>query len=89
MRMQKLWGLAALMAGLPIADSALRQIEALQLEKESRTPAQQKMDSQLIYAAKQSRHEAIASGVPLLQVAVEFAPDGRILVDIDLVDEEK
>src|SRR5262245_7937096 len=35
------------------------QIQALQAEKEARTPAQRKIDSQLLYAIKMSRGEAI------------------------------
>src|ERR1044071_7563701 len=50
-----------------ISDSAARQIQALIEEKESRTPAQQKMDSQLVYTVKQNRGQAIANGVQTLR----------------------
>ena len=53
-----------------ISESAARQIDALIAEKESRTPAQQKIDSQLLYAAKMNRGEMIADGVTTLQVNV-------------------
>src|SRR5215510_859912 len=49
--------------GERISPSALRQIEALMEEKESRTPAQKKIDSQLIYRLKQKRGQRIAPGV--------------------------
>ncbi len=67
----------------PLGDSARAQIQALQAEKASRTPAQQKMDSQLVQAAKLSRGESFAAGVPSLRPAVTVLPDGRVLVDVD------
>jgi uncharacterized repeat protein (TIGR01451 family) len=79
---------AAIIAGAPnalaeaIRDSALQQISALQMEKASRTPAQQKMDSQLIYALKQSLKQVIAPGVTNLLVAVH--PDAKQRVQMDL-----
>lgn len=65
-----------------ISASALQQIEALISEKESRTPAQQKIDSQLIYAAKMDRGEPVATNVQTL--AVDVAPDsqGDVVIDI-------
>ncbi|MBI3881513.1 MAG: S8 family serine peptidase [Verrucomicrobia bacterium] len=66
-----------------LADHTLRQIEALHQEKLARTPAQQKLDSQLIYGAKGARGELIAAGITNLQVDLQFAPDGRVLVDLD------
>jgi PKD repeat protein/subtilisin-like proprotein convertase family protein len=65
-----------------LSDEARRQIRALHDEKESRTPAQRKMDSQLIYAAKQNRGQAIAANVPLLKHTAKLLADGRVLVDI-------
>jgi PKD repeat protein len=66
-----------------LSAAAINQIEALQAEKTSRTSAQQKLDSQLIYAAKERRGLPIAAGVPLLRADVKFAPDGRVLIDIN------
>src|SRR5205809_562311 len=60
-----------------LSPQALGQIAALMDEKASRTPAQQKMDSQLVYAVKMARGEAIAQGVPQLHVGV--ATDGSPL----------
>jgi subtilisin-like proprotein convertase family protein len=64
-------------------DDTLRaQIESLVREKESRTKAQAKIDSQLIYALKMERGEAITDAVPTLEVMVKVEEDGRTLVDI-------
>lgn len=71
---------AAGQAGLP--KSAVDQIGALLLEKENRTPAQRKMDSQLVYASKQKSGKAIAAGVTDLQPAVTYGKDGLVRVDI-------
>jgi hypothetical protein len=71
--------------GNKISDSAARQIKALDDEKDSRTPAQQKIDSQLIYATKQYRGEEIAPGGPTLEVEVGLESDGRVVVDITTI----
>ncbi len=63
-------------------DSALRQIQSLLIEKESRTAEQKKMDPQLIYAAKQQRGEWITNEVQSLTVDVKTDEAGRALVDI-------
>ncbi|MGH9751984.1 MAG: S8 family serine peptidase [Blastocatellia bacterium] len=65
-----------------ISQSALRQIEALMEEKESRTPEQKKIDSQLLYKLKQKRGEWIAPGVESLAAGVQEAADGNVLLDI-------
>ncbi len=65
-----------------LGDLTLRQIEALQQEKTARSPAQRKMDSQLVYEAKRHRNEAIASAASALQPDVTVPGDGRVLVDI-------
>ena len=75
-----------------LSDEARRQIRTLQDEKESRTPVQRKMDSQLIYAVKQGRAlrhltsgaewQAIAVNVPLLKHGAKIQADGRVLVDL-------
>ncbi|MDQ2856310.1 MAG: hypothetical protein M3R68_08275 [Acidobacteriota bacterium] len=51
---------------------AAQQIQSLEDEKESRTPAQQKNDSQLIYAGKMHRGEDVASGIRTLDVDVSL-----------------
>src|SRR5437870_2605513 len=50
-----------------ISAEAIQQISALEAEKESRTPAQRKIDSQLIYATKMHRGQDIAEGVKTLE----------------------
>lgn len=65
-----------------ISDSAQLQIKALLEEKASRTPTQQKIDSQLIYASKMQRGQSIAAGVPTLEVNVGLDGAGTVEVDI-------
>jgi hypothetical protein len=65
-----------------VGESALKQIVALQEEKAARSAAQNKISSQLLYAGKQSRGEAIAPGVRNLQMDLDRDGEGRILVDI-------
>lgn len=62
--------------------NTLAQISALMQEKENRTPAQLKMDSQLVYALKTSRNETIATGVVTLRTPVSVDANGRVEVDI-------
>ena len=75
--------------GGKISESALRQIEALMAEKAARSPSQNKVDSQLLYARKLSRHEPIAEGLDTLRVELERDPADRVWVDIkaDVSDE--
>jgi hypothetical protein len=47
-----------------------------------RTAAQQKLDSQLLYAIYQMRGEAEAKGVPTEPIPLEKDAKGRVLVDI-------
>jgi hypothetical protein len=65
-----------------ISNDVMQQIQALEDEKESRTPAQQKIDSQLLYATKMERAEPIAAGVSSLEVNVNQSDTGRVVVDI-------
>jgi hypothetical protein len=62
---------------------ARAQIRALAQAKANRTPAQRKMGSHLVYAAKKRRGLPVADGVPSQPVLADFAADGRVLVDID------
>ena len=65
-----------------ISESALRQIEALAAEKATRSPSQNKVDSQLLYARKLSRNEPIAEGLNTLRVELDRDQADRVLVDI-------
>ncbi|MGA9768071.1 MAG: S8 family serine peptidase, partial [Blastocatellia bacterium] len=72
-----------------ISEAAQLQIKALLDEKESRTPAQQKIDSQLIYASKMFRGQSIAAGVPTLEVEVGLDSSGKATVDIITIIDDK
>ncbi len=69
--------------GDTLSDSARLQIQALEAEKTARTPAQQKMDSQLVYALEMARTGMIAPGVTNLQIGVQPDATGRVRVDLD------
>ena len=51
-------------------------------EKEARTPAQKKLDSQLLYAIYQMRGEAEAKGVPTEPIVLRRDEKQRVFVDI-------
>src|SRR5262245_53680523 len=68
-----------------ISESAFRQIQALISEKDYRSPAQRKIDSQLLYAFKMSRGENIAAGVSRLEVAVKMDAEEKTVVDITAI----
>jgi hypothetical protein len=72
-----------------ISAAVFQQIQALEDEKESRTPAQRKIDSQLLYAMKMQRAQPIASGVNSLQVNVAASEQGRVVVDISASVDDK
>lgn len=65
-----------------INDSALLPIQTSGNEKESRTPEQQKIDSQLLYAIYQMRGEAEAKGTPTESIRLRKDDKGRVLVDV-------
>jgi hypothetical protein len=68
-----------------LSESALRQIQALEEEAAARTPAQDKIDSQLLYALKKKAAGVATRVAPELQPDVEILADGRVLVDITAV----
>jgi hypothetical protein len=61
---------------------AIRQIEAVMADKASRSPAQRKIASTLLYAAKRERGQPIALGVLVTRGAVERGADGLVAIDI-------
>ena len=65
-----------------ISQEALQQIAALNQEKESRTPAEQRISSRLLYALKRVRGQAIANGVADLQTGVKVDAEGYVDIDI-------
>jgi len=66
-----------------LSPNVLKQIQALQTAKLNRTPAQRKMDSQLIDAEKMRRGEPVAEGITTLRVDLDKDDEGRVLTDID------
>jgi uncharacterized repeat protein (TIGR01451 family) len=72
-----------------ISPEVQAQIEAMVQEKSARTPTQNKIDSQLIYATKMERNEPIAPGVEKLDVDVPLDPAGLTVVDITVNGSEK
>ncbi|MEI9947261.1 MAG: hypothetical protein WDN26_24000 [Chitinophagaceae bacterium] len=64
---------------------AIRQINSLMAEKESRTPAQKKMSSQLVYAYKMRGGQRITADVASLQVDVTKDVQGRVKVELEAV----
>ena len=65
-----------------MAPSASRQIQRLLEEKATRTPAQQKIGSDLLLDQRSTRGSEVAPDVPQLRSEVEVAPGGETLVDI-------
>jgi hypothetical protein len=70
------------LAAEPLSSSALRQIQAVEKEKATRSPAQNKMDSQFVYALRKRAVSVAMRHAPQLQPDVEILADGRVLVDI-------
>jgi hypothetical protein len=65
-----------------MSPEAMAQIEVLMKEKESRTGAQRKMDSRLIYALKTRRGEMIAQGIRTLETDVQYSAQGKVTLDL-------
>ncbi|HWX53143.1 MAG TPA: S8 family serine peptidase [Verrucomicrobiae bacterium] len=61
---------------------AAQQIVALEQEKSSRTPAQQKIDSNLLYTIRMMRGQPAAPGVPFLHTGVDVDQNDNLVVDI-------
>jgi hypothetical protein len=65
-----------------ISPEALAQIEALVLEKETRSATDRKLDSQLIYELKMRAGAQIAPGVQTIEADVPYATDGHAVLDV-------
>lgn len=63
-------------------EGALREIAGLIAEKNARTPTQQKIDSQLLYAANQARTGVASSAAPGLRVDGIADAQGRVEVEV-------
>ena len=64
--------------------SAVSQIQALMSEKASRTPAQLKMDSNLVYALLRERRDPRLGGLTRLRLPTPD-PDGTMEIDVEAV----
>ena len=62
--------------------SLIDQIASLEQDKQLRTPAQQKIDSNILYTIRMMRGESAVSGVAVLDTGVELDERNRIVVDI-------
>jgi len=65
-----------------ISPEALAQIDALLAEKDARTSAQRKIDSQLIYEWKMEAGQQVASGIWAVETDLPYADDGHLVVDV-------
>ncbi|MFN8017205.1 MAG: Ig-like domain-containing protein [Acidimicrobiales bacterium] len=65
-----------------ISPEAAKQIEAIEAEKQSRTPAEQKVDSNLLYAVNEAETGEAVPGAPHLESTTDVS-SGRVEVDID------
>lgn len=68
-----------------VSDRTKQQLAVLFQEKAARTPTQRKINTQLIFAAKQRRTGFITRDVPKLLATLNLERDGRVKVDIDAV----
>jgi subtilisin-like proprotein convertase family protein len=64
--------------------SAVSQIQALMSEKAARTPAQRKMDSNLVYALLRERQDPRLGGLTRLRLPAPD-PDGTMEIDVEAV----
>jgi hypothetical protein len=64
-----------------LSEKAMKQIELMQKEKESRSPTQKKIDSQLLYEIQKSSGKTI-KGMPELKTGIEPDKNGKVLVDV-------
>jgi hypothetical protein len=65
-----------------ISPEALAQIDALLAEKDARSAAQRKIDSQLIYERKMEAGQPVASGIWAVETDLPYADDGHLVVDV-------
>jgi subtilisin-like proprotein convertase family protein len=70
---------------VPLSAELRNQITALQAEKESRTPAQRKMDSQLVHLVRKQRGEKLGAGLEAFEKGVKASESGSELVDLNCI----
>jgi len=71
-----------LSTGAAASRSGVRPQRPVPSEKEARTPAQAKINSQILYEIYRRRGEAARKGVPPGQTGVDVDARGRALVDV-------
>lgn len=69
-------------SSMPIAPSALAQIQTLVQEKQSRTPAQQKINSAILYTIRYRRRDNLFKRVPDLDTFVKLTNDGKARINL-------
>lgn len=69
-------------SSMPIAPSALAQIQTLVQEKQSRTLAQQKINSAILYTIRYRRRDNLFKRVPDLDTFVKLTNDGKARINI-------
>jgi len=65
-----------------LSASAIQQIDALEQDKQTRTPAQVKISSHLIYTARMLQGQQAAPGIPVLHTNLELDEQNNMLVDM-------
>ncbi|MEZ6016094.1 MAG: S8 family serine peptidase [Planctomycetota bacterium] len=69
-------------AAQDLPQSVRLQIEAIHQEKHARTPAEQKLESNLLYLARESTGRRAVDGAPSIVSRIAAEPDGRVVVDL-------
>jgi hypothetical protein len=65
-----------------ISESLSAQLAAVKAEKASRTPAQRKIDSHLLYAEKKARKVPLPAHFPGMDASIPVAKEGQVVVDV-------
>jgi len=65
-----------------LSDSVVRQINALEEDKQARTPTQRKISSRLLYTARMLQGQSAAPGIPVLYTNLELDEQNNLFVDI-------
>ncbi len=66
----------------PIQASAMEQLRMLMQEKDQRTPAQRKLDSQFVMEMKRRRGDPVMRRLTSLELSMEMRPDDTTHVDV-------
>ncbi|MFN8357659.1 MAG: S8 family serine peptidase [Spirosomataceae bacterium] len=74
--------LITLKASAQLSDQAKQQIQSLMDEKAARTPAQQKISSQLLYGMRMAQGQSITPLVKTLETTIKQNTDGKVKVVI-------